>query len=335
MRLLFIKLKHIGDALLLTPTLTAVKQAYPQAEVCVLVRKGTEGILAGCPSIDRILTSAAPEAARRSWGDLQRDVQQLRELRRQPPDWAFELSDGDRGRWMAWMSGARRVVATSVNVKSGWVARRLVSDWVDRDWTGGHRVEKDFQTVSAVLPLTSPIPPLSFQPEACRAWEAGGALESGSFVVLHPGTRWRRKRWPADRWLELGRRILGQGDRVVVSSGPDAEERQGASALVAALGAGAMSTDGQTSWAQLAWLLRRASAFVGVDTAAMHLAAACGCPTVAIFGPSVIHQWRPWQVNHRLLTSAVPVPSEDEPKGVVQVSVDEVFGALNELVVRV
>ena len=63
MRLLFVKLKHIGDSLLLTPTLAAVRAMYPQAEIWVVVREGSQGILSGCPAIDRLLTVAAPESA--------------------------------------------------------------------------------------------------------------------------------------------------------------------------------------------------------------------------------------------------------------------------------
>ena len=64
MRLLFVKLKHIGDALIMTPALMAARAAYPRAEIWVVVRQGCEGILAGCPAIDRVLTTAAPEAHR-------------------------------------------------------------------------------------------------------------------------------------------------------------------------------------------------------------------------------------------------------------------------------
>ena len=65
MRILLTKLKLIGDALLLTPTVHALRERYPEAEIVVVVRKGTEGILAGCTAIDRLLTAAAPEGKRR------------------------------------------------------------------------------------------------------------------------------------------------------------------------------------------------------------------------------------------------------------------------------
>jgi ADP-heptose:LPS heptosyltransferase len=68
LRLLFVKLKHIGDALLLTPTLVAVQRAYPNAQNCVVVREGTEGILAGCPAIHRLVTVAGVEGEHRARG---------------------------------------------------------------------------------------------------------------------------------------------------------------------------------------------------------------------------------------------------------------------------
>lgn len=310
-RLLFIKLKHIGDALLLTPTLAATRAAYPQAEIWVVVRRGTESILAGCPHIDHVLTTSAPEANKRkpfAWLD---DLRLLRRLREQRFDYAFELSDGDRGRWLAWFSGARERVATRFYVRPDWITRRAITRHSDTNWLGLHRVEKDFTLVNEVLPLSQPVPPLVFSPERRQAWLPAAAVRD--FVVLHPGTRWWRKQWPVERWIELGRWFQARKIPLLISSGPDANERETARQLQAALGPEVLNTDGQASWAQLAGLLGRARLFVGVDTAAMHLAAACQCPTVALFGPSIVHFWRPWQVVHRLVLMEAARAMQPEP----------------------
>ena len=74
MRILFTKLRHIGDNLLVTPIIVATKRKYPDAQIWVAVRRSTEGILAGCPEIDRILTTARPEEAKRSWRDKAEDL---------------------------------------------------------------------------------------------------------------------------------------------------------------------------------------------------------------------------------------------------------------------
>ena len=156
-------------------------------------------------------------------------------------------------------------------------------------------MQRDYTVVADVLPLPAEIPPLSFDPEAMQPWAAAEKMEN--FAVIHAGTRWERKSWPEDRWIEAGRALLERVSHVVLSSGPDPAERAMNARIQSMLGERALSTDGETSWAQLAWLLAKAKMFVGVDTAAMHLAAACQCPTVALFGGSKIFEWYPWRVR--------------------------------------
>ncbi len=294
MRLLFIKLKHIGDALLMTPMLTAVRAQYPAAEIHVVVRRGTEGILAGCPAIDHLHTAAAPAGERES-GTRWKDIQLLRRLRNIGFDMAFELGDGDRGRMLAWLCKARQRFANdSSPPMSRWWRSRFTRVGTE-NWKGRHRVEKDFATVHAALDLALPIPPLCFEESASISWP-----QDGPFILFHPATRWTQKRWPHGRWIELGR-SLAELHPIVVSCGPDAEEVAEAQAIVEGIGEQAKSTEGKLSWAQLAGAMRVAKLFVGVDTAAMHLAAACQCPTVALFGSSRDWAWHPWAVPHQIL----------------------------------
>jgi heptosyltransferase-3 len=142
-------------------------------------------------------------------------------------------------------------------------------------------VEKDFVTVSGRLALGDRVPPLTFVCE--RAEVPGLGQQPGQFAVFHPGTRWQRKRWPVEKWVQLGRFLLERLPQIVISVGSDEKEVALAAELQSALGAAALSTQGRLSWAQLAGLLYQARLFVGVDTAAMHLAGACQCPTVARF----------------------------------------------------
>ncbi len=299
MRYLFVKLKHIGDALLLTPTLQAVREFDPNALIWVVVRRGTEGVLEGCSVIDRVLTAAAPEAGNRSRVEWWSEVKLGLELRRQRFDYAFELTDGDRGRWVAGLSAAcRRCANTSFYSLNPWW-RLWFNGRSHHEWAQGHRVEKDFFTVRDFLPIGAAPPPMVFDRSRTMKWDK---LEGDAdFVVLHPGTRWKRKRWLHDRWVEVGRSLLNHVPRIVISAGPDTEEVESAARLTAELGSRAISTQGTLTWAHLAWVLHRAKLFVGVDTAAMHLAAACQCPIVALFGPSVVSQWAPWKVPHQIV----------------------------------
>lgn len=331
MKLLFVKLKHIGDSLLLTPALAAARAAHPGALIWVVVRKGCEGILAGCPAIDRVLVSAAPEKSKRNPLNWLDDFKLLRELRRQHFDYAFELTNGDRGRLLAAWSGARFRCANDGAARVPIFWRTWFNKISRRDWTGEHQVEANFNFVKEFLPLgVGEPPPLLFE----REFAAQSALQKNlhDYIVIHPGTRWRRKRWPQEKWIEAGRELLKLAPQVVISTGPDADEIQLAENLVTALGAQAVSTRGKLSWAQLAGLLYSAKLFVGVDTAAMHLAAACQCPTVAIFGDTVAKHWQPWRVAHRLVLPSLPEGSQiDRAERIRHVPVSGVVAASREL----
>jgi lipopolysaccharide heptosyltransferase III len=303
LRLLFVKLKRIGDALLLTATLVAVRENYPDAEIWVVVRRGTEGILAGCPAIDRIVTVAPVESEQRKFGELWRQLQTLMLLRAQNFDYAFELSDGDRSRLIVGLSAAFARCVNTSRYPLKWWLRTLFNRQTNTPWTRQHRVVKDYQLVSDFLPLAAEIPPLSFIRPRSREPEFLSYIDD--FVVLHPGTYWVNKRWPKEYWVQLGHGLLERVRHVIVSSGPNMGERALAGALVAAWGSNrALSTDGKLDWAHLAGCLYRARAFIGVDTAATHLAAACQCPIVAIFGHSAVHQWHPWKAEFRLINMA-------------------------------
>lgn len=301
MRLLFVKLKHIGDSLLLTPALTAVRRDYPDAEIHVVVRRGCEGILAGCPAIDRLHTASAPEADNRVWWwDWTADARLLLGAWRRRFDYAFELSDGNHSRGLVWLSGARQRCANTAGKPLNWWWRQCFNRTSKFSWYQAHRVEKDFRTINDCLPLAEPVPPLAFARNRC---EAAPRFEGiNDFVVIHPGTRWKRKRWPVEKWRELSRWLLGRVSRIIISGGPSPDEVALAGELTQTLGDRVISAVGQVTWPQMAGLLYRARLFVGVDTAAMHLSAACQCPTVAIFGPSEVPQWRPWRVAGEVIT---------------------------------
>jgi len=117
----------------------------------------------------------------------------------------------------------------------------------------------------------------------------------------------------------------------VISAGPDPEEINQAAKIAAPFESRVFVTGGQLTWAQLAGLLFDARLFVGVDTAAMHLAAACQCPTVAIWGPSSVEQWSPWQVRHRLVESPDDAGAGPERKFAKHVDEPAVARACDEL----
>jgi heptosyltransferase III len=297
MRILFIKLRHIGDSLLLTPTIVATKKKFPTAEIWVLVRESCDGILAGCPEIDRILTTANPDAAKRSRTGWVADVKLAALLRRTRFDHVFELTDNDRARFFALAARtSSRCTNQHRTLKAVW--RPFFHTICTTKRYPKHQVVRDYTCPREALGLPVEPGPLRFAAANALPWRENEFPSTEPFAVIHPHTRWPRKSWPIERWEALIPELLKLVPRLVISCGPGAEEVTSARLLCQKIGPAVHTTAGTTNWAQLAWLLRRASFFVGVDTAAMHLAAACQCPTVALFGPSPVFEYHPWEVEN-------------------------------------
>jgi heptosyltransferase-3 len=335
MRILFIKLRHIGDSLLLTPTLVATKEKFPQTEIWVLVRESCDSILAGCPEIDRILTTANPDATKRTKSGWLSDLQLAALLRRTKFDHVFELTDNDRARFFAIAARTpSRCTNLHRNFKKIW--RPFFHHICTTPRYPKHQVIRDYVCPQEILGLPEEPGPLRFAESRMVPWREADSDSGEPFAALHIHTRWERKSWPMDRWEALIPRLLEFVPRILISCGPDPVEVESARALCEKSVPRVQTTAGTATWSQLAWLLRRAKFFAGVDTAAMHLAAACQCPTVALFGPSPVFEYHPWLVNHQMIrpqdwlgeATAKAMPREELMR---EISLDRVLAACREV----
>jgi heptosyltransferase-3 len=304
-RILCIKLKHIGDVLLMTPAIHALRQAWPKSAISALVPRATEDVLAGNPDLTEVLAFDREAGIGGSWSTL-------RALRRQTPDLVLEMGQGDREAVLGWLSGARQRVGYEPGRSGGW-RRGLLTHAVP--WNGAqHVVETNLDLVRACgIPAEASRPVLVVRPEmrarmAARLASAG--VGSGEpLVVVHPVSRWLFKAWPETSCAQVIARLVRQ-ERVAVAltSGPGPAEMEAARRILARVeasggGGGILNLIGETRLAELAAILERAALFLGVDSAPMHMAAALGVPVVALFGPSGEVSWGPWGDGHVVITS--------------------------------
>jgi len=339
MRILFTKLRHIGDNLLITPTIVATKQKFPDAEIWIAVRRGTEGILAGCPEIDRVVTTARPEEGRRTWKDLRGDFSTTAKVSMTRFDYAFELGDNNRGRVLVAASRAKERCTNSYEPPEGEPLSPFWKQCFNRLVTTGHgpvhQVMRDYNMVREVFSLPEEAPSLRFDHGAGDPHPLE-VQASDSYAVIHAATRWASKAWPVDRWREVVVALLRKFPKVIISCGPNAHEIEEARMLCEGNDGRVISTGGFFSWRQMASLLCKAHLFVGVDTAAMHLAAAVQCPSVVLFGQPPAYQFRPWKAPHRVVRSRdamaekerILLPGVDLMQ---EITVEEVLGAVTSM----
>ena len=272
----------------------------------------------------------------RSKGDLWHQIRVLLQLRSVKFDYVFELGDGHRARLFAKLSRAKKRYSVKTSSPLKGLDRRFftVSTF---DWQTCHRIEKDFYSVNEFLPLRQPVPPMIFQQGFEREWQPGRGLSD--FAVLQVGSRQGFNRWHREGWLEVARAMLERFSNLVISCGPVPHELEEATWLQKELGSRALTTEGRASWAELTWLLYRAKLYIGPNTAAMHLAAACKCPVVTLFGPSIEDHWYPWQVPYRIVTSHGYVPvanmveryAQVKKRTMTEIQAQDVIAACGEL----
>ncbi|RYZ89296.1 MAG: glycosyltransferase family 9 protein, partial [Proteobacteria bacterium] len=112
-------------------------------------------------------------------------------------------------------------------------------------------------------------------------------------IALFPGSVWATKRWTEEGFVQAGNQLREEGHHILVMGGPGEEEL---CARVAALIPGAKNICGQTSIYESALVLSRIGGVIGNDSASLHLAATSQCPSVVMFGPTVLRfGFRPWQ----------------------------------------
>lgn len=283
----------------MTPTLSAVKEILPDAEIFVVVRKGSEAILEACDCINRVIPYTPIENENRNIKTFLIDLSIIRELRRYTFDYIFELTDKSRARWLtSFLKGKTKVAnGTNTNLNSLW---KLVFDEILMfNQTLTHTVEKDYRIVKKYFPLPDSPPKLQYSSE--KAAPVFEKIINKNFVVIRLATRWKSKEWPLENWVELSLWLLEIFDTIVISTSSDTAEIEQAKLLQEKTGEQCIYSEKGMSFAELAYLLYRAKLYVGVDTVTTHLSAACGCPTVAFYGMSDDRVYGPWKVKNKII----------------------------------
>lgn len=277
-RILMVALRRLGDVLLATPLIRSLRRAYPQARIDALVFADTAGILDGNPDLDGVVTIPPQPSAAQT---LRLGARLFRRY-----DLAISTQSGDRPTGFAIIAGRMRVAPVPAKL-NGRVKRALLTRGIPVT-SGLHRVEEMLRLADALG--------IARVPEiVCPRAAEPGDRPTGPYAVIHAAPMFRYKQWNVSGWRELAAVIAARGLAVIATGGPAEAERRYLDEVWA--GVPVTRRDGRLSWPQLAGLLGQAQVYIGPDTSVTHLAAAAGCPTVAIYGPTDPRLWGPWPVG--------------------------------------
>ena len=343
-RILAISCTALGDTLLSTPALAALRQTYPQAHITLLVHPSLQALFTGLESVDALMPYDG------KWRDFWHTARQLKDF-----DLAVILHGNEpQATPLAYLSGARHIFKLPNNNRWNFLLsnRAPLLSWNDL----GHGIDQRLavaQLAGAREPLSRrmTVPRHAAGETAVREALAARGWQSAPLVAFQPGASTMSRRWPRGRFIAVAAALVERHPdlRFVVTGSP--AEQALCREVAAGIDAAAPVPGGSRAWASagdlpliaVPDLLRRSAVLVSGDTGPMHLAVTVETPVVALFavsdparsGPGydperhiVIRKWR---TCDPCLSKNCPYA---EPICMDNISVDEVLAAVDTVLRR-
>jgi lipopolysaccharide heptosyltransferase II len=310
-RILLIRPDHLGDVLLTTPAIRALRAARPEAELHALIGGWSADVLGAYPEIDLVLTLDFPGFTRTAKQSVRSPYQlalaTANRLRRIGYSSAVILRpDHWWGALVAKLAGIPVRVGYDLPQVSGYLTERIPH-------TYQHAVKQNTRLVArwtgllddADLDYGFPIKPedTAYVEGYLDEW---GVTKRERLICIHAGSGTTVKQWPAERWSTVADTLTDQLDGRIVLTGGE-HEVQTAMKIAEGMTHQPIIMAGDTRVGQLAALFARASLTLGPDSGPLHLAAAVGSATVTLFGPADPVEFGPWgpPERHAILTSDI------------------------------
>ncbi len=307
-RILLIRPDHLGDALLTLPAITALREAFPEAELLALASPQAASVFASLPELDAVQTmdfpgiSRSPQQQRLApWLQALRTARQLRDLRcsaaliLRPDHWWGAL--------VTWLAGIPQRIGFELTETTPFLTQAV-------PLRHEHALLRNLRLVTALdgqaanecvalrFPLTA-----ADRDSAAVILRENGVSPDAPYLFIHPGTGAPLKHWEEARWARVADEPGVAPGAQVLFSGSTAE-RSLVKRITAQMQQPATSLAGKTSIAELAACYENALLVLGPDSGPLHLAAAVGAHTVSLYGPADPAEFGPWGPAERHITLA-------------------------------
>ena len=297
-KILFIQLSALGDTILAVPTIRAIRQAFPDAQITMLASRTNLNYLTNCPYIDKRILFKEPVH------------RMLSLLRRERFDWAIDLEHWPR-------LSALLTYATGAPVRIGFRTegqhRHFLFTETVPHIRGRHEVRNFLEITTQ---LACPVQAFDLEvwcDSAARTWVRETLIQEQvptdmPLVVLHPEAGRRgepRRRWSPENYAALADVLVERFSvQIVLTGAPD--EVNTSEQIAAQTQHRAVMLTGRTDVNQLAALFSDAALVVSGNCGPMHLAAATGTPVIGLHGPTNPAQWGPWSRQTGIVRAEIP-----------------------------
>jgi len=340
-RILIVRTDRIGDVVLSTPVIKAIRDAYPNAYIAMMVSPYAKDIVEGNPYLDGVIIYDK-DSKHKSW---HRTIKFAHNLKKKRFDLAIILHPTNRVHLVTFLAGIHKRVG--YDRKLGF----LLTDRIKHIKQLGekHELEYNLDLIRylGIEPEEKntfmPIRPIS-EKQVEELLQQKGIIESDKILAIHPGASCPSKIWPNDRFAEVADRLIDRyGFKVLfVAAAADLALAQ---RVVKQMHHPALNLTGKISVSQLASVLKRCQLFISNDSGPVHIASAIGIPVISIFGRNQKglspQRWGPLGVKDKILHKEVGCIEclahncEKEFACLKAITVDDVLNAADSLLEKI
>ncbi|HDH10855.1 MAG TPA: lipopolysaccharide heptosyltransferase I [Nitrospirae bacterium] len=338
MKILIIKPSSLGDVIHALPFLNAVKESFPEARIDWVISKNLKGILEDNPLINELIIFN--KDAWKSLKNLPETLSDISSLRKNLQSKRYDMVVDLQGLLRSGLIAFSAPGTLKIGFADSREGSRVFYDKKVSANSASHAVDRCLEVAKEIgARVNNVVFPLHIDNAASlKIKKLLGDIDE--YIVIAPSARWLTKRWPAERFASLIKKVSApcvitgsKGDikRAQKIMGDRMQSREHRDKVI--------NICGKTGLKELAALIAGAKAVVSNDSGPMHIAAALDIPTVAIFGPTDPLKTGPygWQTNRRLRVIKADIPCSpcrkkkcDEFICMENISVEMVFEALNE-----
>jgi len=342
LNILIVKLSAIGDVVHALPFLDALRKGFPGAMIDWVVEEDSSQVLVGHPALNRVILSR-----RKSW---QRRLSKtanplsvfrelldfLNELRSCRYDLVIDLQGLLKSGILVGLSKGRRKIGMSGSREGAGLflnERPIPVDY------GRHAIDRYLRVAETIgcdgMDLEGRITHSDSDKMSVDEILKRHGIKNGPFVTINPMAKWPTKLWDVGRFAALAARIQKELGCGVVFTG-SSSDRPVIDDIVRRMANPPLNLAGRTNLKELAYLYTRCRLLVATDTGPMHVAAAMGCPVVALFGPTAPWRTGPYGTGHTVIrTHAGCSPCFkkrcDHMTCMKEIRVDQVFEGVKEV----
>jgi heptosyltransferase-3 len=314
-KILVAKLRHHGDVLLTSPVFSVLRQHFPEAVIEAYIYQATAPMLEGHVAIDGFVLYDQAIKKKGLFKKLKYEMQLLWEMRKKRYDLVINLTEGDRGALVAWISGAKVRIGFDPEKSGMWGKNRCYTHLARKCHQTRHTVERDLDVVRCLGLFPEPeeralsffVPELAYARVQQLLLEEGVELSKG-FILFHPVSRWLFKCLREKTIVEVIQHVHAKGEQIVLTASSDPVEMEMNRKIIELAGkVPIVHLGGKISLKELGALIALSKLLVCVDSVPMHIASALKAPVVAVFGPTSEKTWAPWRNPHaRVVTEQMP-----------------------------